>query len=247
MKAVNLLPSDLRRAGASAGSDSGMGAYLLLGILAVAVVVMATWAVSAREVRNQEADVARLTAEAQSAEQQAAGLAGYRQTVKIAQDRETTVEGLASSRFDWARALRELSTTMPSDTYVTTMAASTSPAVAVGGSGGSTRGSLALPAIEISGCAPTQDDVARLMTRLRGMDGVEQVSLGSSEKADTAGASGSSGASGGGVTDCRQGSDRIPQFNLVVFYKGADGQPAATGTATTASTAAPAAPTGGTK
>jgi hypothetical protein len=131
---------------------------------------------------------------------------------------------------------------------IATMAASTSPAVAIGGGGsGSVRGSLAVPAIEVTGCAPSQDDVARLMTRLRGMDGVEQVSLGSSEKADTAGASGSSGASGGGVTDCRQGSDRIPQFNLVVFYKGADGQTAATGTATTASTAAAAAPTGGTK
>jgi hypothetical protein len=44
-----------------------------------------------------------------------------------------------------------------------------------GGGGGNLRGSVPGPAVELKGCSTTQSDSARLMTRLRNIDGVESV------------------------------------------------------------------------
>ena len=103
--------------------------------------------------------------------------------------------------------------------------------VATGG-GGALRGALPLPALELTGCTVSQDAVARMMSRLRQVDGVERVSLASSEKA-------APGAGGGGPGgDCRMGSAKYPQFQMVVFLSAPT--PATTPGAATAS-ATPAA------
>jgi hypothetical protein len=54
------------------------------------------------------------------------------------------------------------------------------------------------------------------MARLRTMRGVQRVSLATSEKAE--GAAGPAGAGGASSADCRNGSSRFPQFELVVFF-----------------------------
>jgi hypothetical protein len=144
------------------------------------------------------------------------------------------VASIAGSRFDWSHSLRELSRVTSREAWLTNVTGTVAPGVTVdGGSGGSgLRGALPLPALELAGCTVSQDAVARMMSRLRQVDGVERVSLGSSEKADA-------GAAGGGPGgDCRMGTTKYPQFKLVVFLSAPT--PATTPGAATAS-ATPAA------
>ena len=237
MRAVNLLPSDLRRAGTGGGSGSGTGAYLLLGALAVAVLVVGLWATAARQVKDREAEVAGLNAEAAAAEAQAGNLAGYEGTVKVAQTRRASVVGLIEKRFDWSKAFEDLSRTLPENAWITTMSATVAPGIAVeGGAGNPQRASLDAPAIELTGCSSSQAEVARLMSRLRAMKGVTKVGLATSEKSMTSGGSGAadSAADGRPSADCSQTSSQRPKFNLVIFY-GA-GTTAAPGATTAAAT-----------
>lgn len=217
MRAVNLLPADLRRAGSGGGSGSSAGAFALLGALAVAVLIVGLWAVSARQVKDREAEVATLNAEAAAAETQAANLAGYEATVKVAKQRRTSVVGLIEKRFDWSEAFEEVSRTVPENVWMTTMVGTAVPGIAVeGGAGNATRAAHNGPAIELTGCTTSQDQVAALMARLRSMKGVSRVGLSTSEKSDASG--GGAPSDGKGSTDCTMGSNQRPKFSLVIFY-----------------------------
>jgi Tfp pilus assembly protein PilN len=218
VRAVNLLPADLRRAGSGGGSGSGAGAFALLGVLAVAVAIVGLWAVTARQVKDREAEVASLNAEAAAAEQQAANLAGYEATVKVAKARRTSVVELIEKRFDWSDAFEEISRTVPANVWLTTMTGTVAPGITVeGGASNAQRASHTGPAIELTGCTTSQDQVAALMARLRSMKGVSRVGLSTSEKADNKGGGATDGG-GKGSTDCTSGSDQRPKFSLVIFY-----------------------------
>lgn len=242
MKAVNLIPEDLRGF-SGAGTQSSAPVYGLLAVLAALVVLVAAWAIADRQVADRKAEIVKVESEARAAETRAAQLAPYTTYARLSKERVGTVREVAKSRFDWAGALREVSRLVPEGVYLTSMTGTTAPGVGIeGGSGNPLRASMAVPALEIVGCTPGQEDLARLLPRLRSMGGVERVSLASSEKGEATGGSG-----GGG--DCRQGKDTIPQFNLVVFFKAAPAAPAvaaagATTPAAAASTtpAQPAAP-----
>ena len=225
MRAVNLLPADLRRAGAGGGSGSAAGAYALLAGLAVAVLVVAAWSMSARQVKDREAEVASLNAEASAAEAQAGNLSGYEETVKVAKARRTSVVELIEKRFDWSEAFEEVSRTIPGNVWLTTMTGTVRPGISLEGSTGNTqRAAHNGAAIELSGCTTSQDQVAALMSRLRAMKGVSRVGLTTSEKAQTT--RGASNAAGKTSGDCTAGSDQRPRFNLVIFY--GDSAPATT-------------------
>jgi hypothetical protein len=113
------------------------------------------------------------------------------------------------------------------------------------------------PAIQLSGCATSNDEVARFISRLRAVSGVVRVTLTDSSKSDqpNAGAASSAPTSGssapaGAATDgdCRHGSDRYPLFNVIVFFKPMAGAPAAAtapGAKPATTPAAPAAPAAG--
>ena len=251
MNAVNLIPSDLRRAGSGGGSGSSTGAYALLGALALAVAVVGFWAFTARQVKDREADVARLNAEATAAEQQAGALAEYEAVVKAAQTRRKAVTDLMDQRVDWAEDLLNVSRTIPDKYWITQMAATTSPAVTVeGGPALTQRATHPGPAIEISGCTTSQAQVARLMARLRSMKGVSRVALSASEKTETSGGASTATAAGGPQSDCTQSSDKRPKFGLVVFYgdgAAVPGATTATAAATGTTTTAAQQPAGGTK
>jgi hypothetical protein len=69
----------------------------------------------------------------------------------------------------------------------------------------------------MSGCTKTQDDVARLMSRLRLINGVTRVTLSDTQKQDAAQAAVAvAGATGAGATNCGTGT---PSFDLVIFFK----------------------------
>ena len=225
MKAVNLIPADLRRASGTAGA-TGPAVYVLLGVLTVAVILVAAWAVVGRSVKQTQADLDRVRAEAATAEQRAGQLKPYAQFRETRLKRVETVTSLSRSRFNWPFALREVSRVLPSDVWLTGVTGTVAPGVqledAGGGATAQLRNQLASPALELSGCSTDQESVAKYLARLRSVQGVTRVTLAQSEKLDVASNSGG-GQSGGG--DCRQGNARIPKFELIAFFEASTATP----------------------
>ncbi len=238
MKAVNLIPADTQRSARTRALSSGgpIGAYVVLAVLAVAVVMAGAWSLADKQLSERQSDLARVEREAQAAEAKSQALAPYREFAALSKARVETVGGLLDGRFDWAHSLREVARVVPADVDLTSLVGSVSPTAKVEGAGGSTlRAALPVPAVDLIGCAKSQARVATLLARLRAIDGVQRVTLASSEKSDSASLN---------ATDCRK-TATMPQFQLTVFYKAQDGiVPAAdavagAATSTTAATAAP--------
>jgi Tfp pilus assembly protein PilN len=252
MRAVNLIPADQRRAAGAAGKSGG-GVYFLLGGLALVVAMVAALTITKGQVAEKKAEAQRLEQQAATAQAKAGNLASYKQFNELVETRTNGVLTLASTRFDWGTTLEQVSRVVPSDVSLVQLVASTAP-----GNGGGTvslRSALENPAIELVGCAPSQARVALLMARLRRIQGVQRVSVASSDKPEGS-AAGASDSAGDSSTGC-QTTGQTPQFQMVVFFgtpqaaaSSADArsgvQGAITtlneGTAGTTSTPAPAAP-----
>jgi Tfp pilus assembly protein PilN len=227
MRAVNLIPAEDRR-GPGGASKSGGAVYAVLGTLALLVVLTAAWALAGKSVTDKQAQLTRVERDASAAEAQGAGLSDYSSFASLRERRVQTVTSIAGSRFDWSHAMHELGRVLPSDVWLTSMTGTVTSTTAVdGGTQNGLRSSLPGPAIDLVGCTTSQDEVARVVTRLRLIDGVIRVALASSAKADT-----TSAASSNGGGDCRAGSSNFPQFEVVVFFE----------TPPAASASAPAAP-----
>jgi len=223
MKAVNLIPVEARRG----GDRSGGAVYGLLGAMTALVLVAAVWVLLNNQVSDRSAQVEQLRVETAAAQQEATALAPFRNFAAMREKRVATVRSLAESRFDWGPVLRKVGLVLPRDVSLKSMVGTVAPGVSVGSEGGSDssslRGALAVPAVELSGCAGSQAQVARTMTRLRLVNGVTRVSLGSTEKNESSAAqanlsdAGTSGA-GAGAGDCRRTS-KMPKFSIVVFFE----------------------------
>jgi Tfp pilus assembly protein PilN len=234
VRAVNLIPTDARR-GSAAPARSGGAVYVLLGALAIAVVALASYVLTQNSISDRQARLAKVKQDADTAQATATALAPYRQFAQLSQTRVETVRSLASSRFDWERAMHDLALVMPDNVWLTSFVGTVAPGINFGGAGatgstgtGTLRSSQQVPAVELVGCTENQAEVARVMARLRLVQGVTQVSLAASEKSDVSTAAGGSGAAGAtsGGTDCRNGSPKFPQFSMVVFFKALPGAPA---------------------
>ena len=254
MRAVNLLPTDLRpsdRKGtktvtAPGPEGSGAGAYAILAGLAVVVAAVAITTHAGNGIKAHERELASVQAEQVIAQAEVARLAPYGSFRDVAAQRTQTVRQLADSRFDWEQALRDLSRAIPSDVTLDQITGTVTAGATTAGGGSSNplRGAIQAPAVELTGCASSQAAVARLMARLRAVQGVTRVSLASSAKADA--------QQGAGVTDsasadkpegCGKGSP--PSFEMVIFFEGAKATapaaaaPSAPATESAASTPAP--------
>ncbi len=140
------------------------------------------------------------------------------------------MRGLAAARFDWEQALRDLSRAVPADVKLESLNGDMGLAGTGGGSGNALRGSIQAPAISLDGCAGSQPGVARLMARLRAVDGVTRVSLAKSEKTSTGDAGNAASAS-----PCSGANP--PSFSIVVFFERSAALAAMTPPATDAATA----------
>ena len=256
MRAVNLIPNDLRRASGTPGA-SGNGVYILLGVLGVALVLVAAWAFTARSVAQGEADLERARAEADAAEVRAGQLKPYATFHEMRVKRVETVTSLSRSRFNWPFALREVSRVLPEEVWLTEVIGTVAPGVTL--EGGSTSGktsglrnSLSSPAIEMVGCTTDNEQVARYLARLRSIQGVTRVTLAESEKLDgqagndTAPAEESGDGGADTDEDCRRNNIDVPRFALIIFFEGSTAT-ASSGTPGTTPTSAPAAQTGASK
>jgi Tfp pilus assembly protein PilN len=226
MKAINLLPPDLRgtpkastpKAVTAPAEPGGIGAFVLLGALAACVVALAAYVLTTNTVKDRQAQLEAVTAQADATRKAVNQLKPYADFQAMAETRIRTVKDLASSRFDWEQALRDISRAVPADVTLSELNGTISSDA--GGSG--LRSAIAAPAIELKGCSTGQAQVATLLSRLRNVDGVTRVSLnksGKPEKTDTVG-----GASPiAGLADaggCK--GKRPPSFEIIMFFEGAE-------------------------
>ncbi len=216
MRAVNLLPTELRGA-APAGAPTprpvrdrveGAGAYVVLGALALCVAMLAVYVMANNTVKQKQGDLTAVKAEASVAAKAAAELKPYADFEAMANARVETVRGLAAARFDWEQALRDLSRAMPSDVKLQALNGDMGLPGTGGGTGDPLRGSIQAPAISLAGCATSQPSVARMLSRLRAVDGVTRVSLSKSEKVDS---------SANSASACEGANP--PTFSAVVFFE----------------------------
>ena len=176
MKAVNLIPTEQRRVRAT-GNRSG-SAYVLIGVLATLLVMVAAYVFTASNVTDRQNKAAAAKAEADRLEAQAAQADSFTNFAQIKQTRLISVSSIADSRFDWERMMRELSRAMPAGSWL--QASDASVAGQGTGSDTSTTSTTAAPAgptTTLTGCTPNQADVARMMVRLRQMHRVTDVVL----------------------------------------------------------------------
>jgi Tfp pilus assembly protein PilN len=220
VRAVNLIPSDARRA--SVGSVPQFGpSYIVLALLTAAVALVTVYVLTSNTISSRKAQVASLNAQAAQEKTRVAGLADYQKFAKLAEARAETVREIAGTRFDWYGALSDLSKVVPANTALQTLFASVAPDASTGGSAGggsgsALRGDISAPALELTGCTKSQDDVARLMSRLRLINGVTRVTLGNSVKQSSSQSGTTVGTGGSSSTGCGANG---PNFDLVVFFK----------------------------
>jgi Tfp pilus assembly protein PilN len=268
VRPVNLIPADQRR---SARGEGGAGISLatraFLGVLALAVLLVGSLVLISNQVNSKQSELADLSRKKEAASAAGSALRPYGNFVKLQQARTGTVTGLARSRFNWERVLRQLSHTVAPNVWITNLsgsvsASSSSSSGPAGAGGGSTlRSNVQGPAVSLQGCARSQRDSARMMARMRTLDGVSSVTLTRSELPDTEGGGAAGGSGGGAGGGSEQACPRY-QFDMLVAFKaqgvvapatGAQAQPASGGatgstgsTGSTGATGATGSATGGT-
>jgi Tfp pilus assembly protein PilN len=253
VRAVNLLPPDMRGAskataeiGARPEATGGAGPFVVLGVLAACVAGATGFVLTNNTIKERQSELATVTARQQALQGKVAALKPFADFDATTNARVATVRDLAGSRFDWEQVLRDISRAIPQDVALKTLSGNVS--TDTGGSGGSSalRSAIAAPAVTLTGCAPGQTQVARLLARLRGVDGVTRVSL---SKSDVQ--LGENGSNSGSSVDRRNaapcGAGARPDFELVMFFEKAaaavqapSAQPPAAG-ATATATATPGA------
>jgi Tfp pilus assembly protein PilN len=223
MKAINLLPPDSRglpksgapKVAAAPEEPAGIGAFVLLGALALCVAALAAYVLTTNTVKDRHAQLDATTAQAEAVAQRVAQLKPYADFQQMAETRIQTVKDLAASRFDWEQALRDISRAIPADVTLTSIDGSISS-----GAGGSTsvRSAIDVPAVELKGCTLGQKQVATLLSRLRSVDGVTRVTLTKSVKPEQAAQTGTIPA-GAATAQTACGEGRPPAFELVMFFE----------------------------
>jgi Tfp pilus assembly protein PilN len=223
VRAVNLIPTDSRRTGGGPSIAPQSPAILVLGLLAVAVAFVTIYVLTSNTISSRKANLAQIQAEVAQQQAESARLANYAQFAQLAQARVQTVRQIAATRFDWHGALSDLAKVVPANTSLQSLTGTVSPSAGGAGAGGGAvgaglRSAISAPAFEMAGCTATQDDVARLISRLRLINGVTRVTLGSSAKQDSA-QSGATVSTTAASTNPSEGCGaNAPSFDLVVFF-----------------------------
>jgi Tfp pilus assembly protein PilN len=178
----------------------------------------AAYTLTNRSLSDRHAQLESVQSQVENAQAQVQRYSSYTGFTALRQKRTETVRSLAASRFDWSHALHELARTIPSNAWLTSLKGTVTPGISIDGGGTDPlRGSLPNPALEVVGCTTSQADVAKVISSLRRVDGVERLSLSSSQKLDQGASGGSTGDSGGGG-DCRYGNAHYPQFSMTLFF-----------------------------
>jgi Tfp pilus assembly protein PilN len=207
-------------------------AFLLLAVGVVTLLVL-----TGNKIADRKAEVASLQSQVDATQARADQLSTYTNFADLQQARQETVASLATSRFDWERALHELALVLPDDVWLISMTASaaTDPSSSTSSSTTAVDG-VTGPSLDINGCASGHEAVAKFLAALRDVDGVTRVTVLSSdrpgaESSSNSSTSSSSASSGQSTVECAS-RDFIATFEVVAAFDGAQ----------SAATAAPASP-----
>lgn len=195
MRPVNLLPSDQRRHRAT-GARSG-SAYVVVGVLAVLVAMVAGFILTSNSVNERKTQAAEARSEADQLEARANSLGPFSAFATVKEQRVTAVRTVADSRFDWERMMRELSRVIPAGSWLQTVDASVTGAPGDTSTASQSGTASGPPAAKVVGCARRQSDVAKAMVRMRALHKVNDVRL--NESARGSGDSGGAGTCGSRV------------------------------------------------
>lgn len=224
MRPVNLIPPE-ERPGERRPLRGGPLAYIVVGALAAALLGVTVLVLTGNQIHDRESELARLKSETAAVEARAQALDAYTQFHAITEQRMATVTSLADSRFDWERVMRELALVLPGNVWLTNLTATASPAVAPEGAATvSLRSSAAGPALELVGCARSQEAVAGFVKAVEDIDGVTRVGVPTSSLPSGA----SEGGSAAGPGSTCQTRDFIAQFQMVAAFDAAPVPPSAT-------------------
>ena len=192
MKAVNLIPGDARARWQRRVDHSPQApTYAVLGLLAVALAFVTVYVLASNSIADKQGQAREPPGRSsRRSRPQTSNLVNYTQFQQLVQTRtgrsRRSPRGATTGNQRAARtSRRSCRRTRRSQTLNATVR---DPRLGTGGaSAGCERqrsllGSTTGPAIELTGCTKSQDDVARLMSRLRLVDGVTRVTLGNSQK-----------------------------------------------------------------
>ena len=256
MRAVNLLPPDHRRTKGAAGMSLRGPAVVVVGALALALGLVTVYVVTNNSVADQKSKLAVLQQQVPQVQAMAARLGAYTQFTTLAQQRAQTVRQIAATRFDWAASMSDLAKVVPANTSLQALSATagtSSPggAGSAAGSAGTSNGirtALPNPAFDLRGCTGSQDDVARLMSRLRLMNGVVRVTLSTAAKQGSTGQGSGATVSSASTASSSLAGGKCPGnssgFDIVVFFTGPSGS-APSGSAPSGSAPSASAPSTG--
>jgi Tfp pilus assembly protein PilN len=248
VRAVNLIPLEDRR-GDHAPLRAGAASYAIVGVLALALIGVVLVVLAGNSARQSESELASLQARKAVADTAAADLAPYGEFASLTQSRDETVASLAQSRFDWQRVLNEFALVIPRRVTIENLTGTATTGVSVGTSdAGPTDASITGPQLQISGCAPGQNGVARFLAALRDIDGVTRVGMESSQLGDeSAAAPGatSSAAASGAEGSCQTGP-QVAAFHVTVAFDAVPAAPVAAAGTVPATPAATTTPEAGT-
>jgi len=180
VRPVNLVPHDRRRHTESGRSGS---AYAVLGVLAVLLVMAVAHVLTSNQVKDRAARATEARQEADRLEARANDLGSFEDFSTIKETRLASVRGVAGTRFDWERFMRELSHVMPNGSWLqsadasVTGSADTTTAATSSGTQTTVAAAAPSPSATLTGCTPKQSEVARMMVRLRELYRVTDISL----------------------------------------------------------------------
>lgn len=177
MRAVNLLPPELRAR--TAGEGDPRVAYGIIGGLALLLVMVIVAVMYSNKATTLNAQAEALNAKADRARAQTVRpVQAFNDFAGVAQSRTLLVGGLAASRFPWGNALYNLSRSLPEDVTlndINAITADSSVAAANQATGGAAVSSTALPSLTLTGCTSGWIGYSRLMVWLKEMPGVSSV------------------------------------------------------------------------
>ena len=176
MKAVNLVPTEQRRVQAS-GKQNG-SSYVLIGVLVTLLAMVGAYVFTSNNAKDRENQAAAAKAEAKQLEAEVKAQGAFTNFSDIKKTRLAAVMGVATTRFDWERLMRELALVMPEGSWLQSTDASVSGAIDGESTTTSTGTPVApMPKANLVGCTPNQSDVARMMVRMREIHRVTDVEL----------------------------------------------------------------------
>lgn len=230
MNAVNLLPAKHRPRTPTGGQQGS--SYAVIGVLGVALVMALVFAVTVNSINTKKAAVAKTKAETAQAQKRAESLAAYGNFIQVKEQRVSSVKQLATGRIDWERLTLGLAHVLPPKVWLKSVNASStgnpSGDGASAGAGAADAGG-AKPTMVMTGCAPSQSEVAVTLVRLRHLPNVEDVTLSTILKPEApAGPAGPQGAPapaapaapGQGGQDCGTVSSKAAyKFEATVIFK----------------------------